>query len=67
MTQQVEGGDEVAPLHQLAQRATAEGILCDLEARLLCQQAKVHQDLSGEEPQNWIPVRAGEALHAEPL
>lgn len=32
MAQQVEGGNEVAPLHQLAQWATAEGILCDLEA-----------------------------------
>lgn len=45
MAQQVEGGDEVTPLHQLPQGAPTEGVLCNLEARLLGQQAQVHQDL----------------------
>lgn len=47
VTQQVKGGDEVTPLHQFPQGTPAEGILCDLEPRLLCQQAQMHQDLSG--------------------
>jgi len=45
VAQQVEGGDEVAPLHQLPQGPAAEGVLRDLEARLLGEQAQVHQDL----------------------
>ena len=45
VAQQVEGGDEVTPLHQLPQGAPTEGVLCNLEARLLGQQAQVHQDL----------------------
>lgn len=45
MAQQVQRGDEVTPLDQLAQRAPAEGVLCYLEARLLGQQAQVDQDL----------------------
>lgn len=49
MAQQVEGGDEVTPLHQLPQGPPTEGVLCDLEARLLSQQAQVHQDLMERE------------------
>lgn len=45
MAQQVQRGDEVTPLNQLAQWATAEGVFCYFEARLLGQQAQVHQDL----------------------
>lgn len=45
MAQEVQGGDEVAPLDQLPQRAATEGILCDLEARLLGEKAQVDQDL----------------------
>lgn len=45
MAQEVQGGDEVAPLDQLPQRTATEGILCDLEARLLGEKAQVDQDL----------------------
>lgn len=45
MSQQVQGGYEVAPLDKLTQRAPAEGIFCYFEARLLSQQTQVYQDL----------------------
>lgn len=45
MAQQVQRGYEITPLDQLAQWATAEGVFCYLEARLLGQQAQVNQDL----------------------
>lgn len=48
MSQQVQRGYEIAPLDQLAQRATTEGIFCYFEAWLLGQQAQVHKDLIGE-------------------
>lgn len=57
MSQQVQRGYEVAPLHQLAQGPAAEGVFCYLEARLLGQQAQVHQDLmeEGGEEENKHP------------
>lgn len=45
VSQQVQRGYKVAPLDKLAQRTPAEGILSYFEARLLCQQTQVHQDL----------------------
>lgn len=49
MAQQVQRGYEVTPLDQLPQRPTAEGVFSNFEARLLGQQAQMHQDLMGEE------------------
>lgn len=49
MAQQVQRGYEVTPLDQLPQRPTAEGVFSNFEARLLGQQAQMHQDLMEEE------------------
>lgn len=59
MAQQVQRGDEVTPLDQLAQRAAAEGVLRYFEARLLGQQAQVHQDLmeGGESEELQLEMR----------
>lgn len=45
MSQQVQSGDEVAPLDKLTQWTPTEGILSYFEARLLSQQTQVYQDL----------------------
>lgn len=45
VSQQVQRGDEVAPLDKLTQWTPAEGIFSNFEARLLSQQTQVYQDL----------------------
>lgn len=56
VSQKIQRGDQVAPLHQLAQRASAERVFGDFEARLLGQQAQMHQDLERVGKGKWVTL-----------
>ncbi len=45
MSEQIQRGDQVTPLNQLAQRTTAERVLRYLKTRLLRQETQVYKDL----------------------
>lgn len=57
VAEQVQSGNEVTPLNQLAQRPPAEGIFCNLKARLLGQKPQVDQDLMDKKMRRTVTKR----------